>query len=780
MRKPLAFAAAFAAALAPAARMRARHASLAIAFLAVLGAVVAVAVLVRTNAGPQPPETAAPVAATAIAASTPTPTATPAPTPTPTATAAATATATPSPKRYDRLDATGAVAAAGSWAILGADGGALTAWEDLRGRAAALRVHRNDASGASRAAAWGAVEAGDLIEWRKADDCWVRYLVAGAPAPPASGSSRWEFPVERMTYAATGAGCTGAVGASTGFSVDEDAPAVIPASAITSPVRHGPYLVYPSGWTGALEAEAEYTPTPAPAAGGAGGASATAEATPDPVIHTSDLADARRLMPYWRDPALPAGWALTGAESGTHDSPVHGYCARYRNAEGYYGVEICASYKAYRPERHSARQGNGEVVYEPRVIDGRAALVRYSPQGPAHDRLLNVIVRIFDAEAGVEYWVLGRDPSLRGGNPDAAIAIARSLLPAAGAPPAASPAPKRYDRLDATGAVAAAGSWAILGADGGVLTTWEGLRGSAAALRVHGNDASGASRAAAWGEVEAGDLIEWRKADDCWVRYRVAGAPARPAPGAPHWEFPVEWMTYAATGAGCTGAVGASTVLRADEDAPSVVPASAISSPVRHGPYLLFPSGWTGALEAKAWHSPPAPAAGGAGGAGGASGAAAAATPVTFGFAEDIAEARRFLYWRDPVLPAGWTFAGAETGTPNAPPYGYRAVYRNARGYGAAEIGARFKTDRPQRREAAYLGGAVVNEPRTISGRAAVVKYSPQGPAHDRFQSVWVWVFDAGTGVEYWVRGWDHTLLGSNVDAAIAIARSLLPGNGGR
>ena len=147
---------------------------------------------------------------------------------------------------------------------------------------------------------------------------------------------------------------------------------------------------------------------------------------------------------------------------------------------------------------------------------------------------------------------------------------------------------------------------------------------------------------------------------------------------------------------------------------------------------------------------------------------------------EDITEARRFRYWRDPVLPAGWTFAKAETGPPDAPSYGYRAVYRNARGYGAAEIGVHFKTDRPQRRKATHLGGAAVVEPRTIDGRAALVKYSPQGPAHDRFQSVWVWVFDAGTGIEYWVRGWDRTLRGSNVAAAIAIARSLLPGDGGR
>ena len=771
MRKPLAFA----GALAPTARMRARHASLAIAFLAVLGAVTAVAVLVRTNAGPQPQETAAPVAATAIAASTPTPAPTATPTPAPTATAAATATATPSPKGYDRLDATGAVVAPGSWAILGTDGGVLTTWEDLRGSAAALRVHRTDASGVSRAAAWGAVEAGDLVEWRKADDCWVRYFVAGAPARPAPGAPHWEFPVEWMTYAATGAGCTGAIGAGTGFSADEDAPDVIPASAIASPVRHGPYLVYPSGWTGALEPQVLSGP-PAPAAagaGGAGGAGAAATATPHPSAYATDPAAARRLFPYWRDPVLPAGWEFAGAEGGSPHAPPYGHCATYRNAEGYYGANICAYYKIYRPARYSARQGNGEVVYEPRVIGGRAALVRYSPQGPAHDRLLSVIVRIFDAETGVEYWVFGYDPSLLGSNVGPAIAIARSLLPAAGAPPA----PKRYDRLDATGAVATAGSWAILGADGGVLTAWEDLRGSAAALRVHRTDAGGASRAAAWGAVEAGDLIEWRKADDCWVRYLVAGAPAPPASGSSRWEFPVEWMTYAATGAGCTGAVGAGTGFSVDEDAPDAIPASAITSPVRHGPYLVYPSGWTGALEAEAWHPPPAPAAGGAGAAGGA---AAAATPVTFGFAEDIAEARRFLYWRDPVLPAGWTFAGAETGTPDAPPYGYVAAYLDAGGYGAAEIGVRFKTDRPQRRKAIQLGGAVVVEPRTIGGRAALVKYSPQGPAHDRLQSVWVWIFDAGTGIEYWVQGWDHTLLGSNVDAAIAIARSLLPGNGGR
>ena len=285
MRKPLAFAG---------------------AFLVALGAAVAVAVAVCTNAGPQPPGAAAPAAATAAAASTvtPTPTPTATATPTPTATAAATATAPPSPKRYDRLDATGAVATAGSWAFRGADGGVLTTWEGLRGSVATLRIHQNDASGASQATAWGEVEAGDVIEWRKSGDCWVRYRVTAAPVRPASGSSRWEFPAKWSAYAATGAGCTGAVGASTGFRTDGDAPSVIRPSDVAAPVRHGPFLLHPPDWTGALEAP---VPLPGAAAGGAQAADAS--------FYTTDIAVARG-HPLWREPTLPAGWRFGSAGAG--------------------------------------------------------------------------------------------------------------------------------------------------------------------------------------------------------------------------------------------------------------------------------------------------------------------------------------------------------------------------------------------------------------------------------------------------------------------------------
>ena len=406
--------------------MRARYASFAIAFLAVLGAVAAVAVLVRTNAGPQPPRAAAPAAATTTAAARATAAAAAAPAPTPTATAAASATATvtaaatPVPARYDRLDSTGAVTADGSWAFLDAGGASgasgssrtpsvLTTWEGLRGSVATLRIHENDASGASQATAWGEVEAGDFIEWRKSGDCWVRYRVTAAPVRPASGSSRWEFPAKWSAYAATGAGCTGAVGASTGFRTDGDAPSVIRPSDVTAPVRHGPFLLHPPDWTGALEA-------PSPLPGAAAGDTAP--------LYTTDLAVARRI-PLWRDPALPAGWWFNNAETGTDGSPVNGYRATYANELGYFGVRINVYRLEGWPTPRRATDNPDGGVREARTIDGRWAVVEYAP--PGRPQLLSTKVEVFDEATGVMYVVKGQDRNMLGSNLDPVIAIARSL-----------------------------------------------------------------------------------------------------------------------------------------------------------------------------------------------------------------------------------------------------------------------------------------------------------------------------------------------------------------
>ena len=318
----------------------------------------------------------------------------------------------------------------------------------------------------------------------------------------------------------------------------------------------------------------------------------------------------------------------------------------------------------------------------------------------------------------------------------------------------------RYDRLDAVGEVASAGEWAILGGNGTVLTTWEQLRSEAATLRVHQTDAGGASWASEFGAVTVNDLFEWRLADDCWVRYRVTGAPVAPSGASGRWEFPVEWITYAATGTGCTGEVGAGTVLRVDESVPAALSAFAITSPVRHGAFLVFRNSWSGALETVTRHEPPPLDADGATGA---------AAPVTEGWTESLPEARRFRYWRDPALPAGWRFGNAVIGSEPAPVGGYRATYFDGTGYLGAEIEVGHFAFRPMYRIALQLGGSMVSEPRVIDGLPAMVEYQPEGG--DR--SVEVYIFDPETGMRYVVRGYGPGMSGSNDEAVIAIARSL-------
>ncbi len=329
--------------------------------------------------------------------------------------------------RYDRLDATGEVAEAGGWAILDAGGEVLATWEGLRSEAATLRVHQTDAGGTSWASEFGAVSEGDLFEWRKASDCWVRYHVTGPPVRPAAGSGRWEFPVEWMTYAATGEGCKGVVGAATVLRADESAPTTVSTAEIASPVRYGPYLLAPRGWEGEIEQPVRHA-----SGGGASGAGAWPEGSS--FVYTQNLAEARRAIPLWRDPVLPADWTFSRAEAGTVNSPYIGYCAVYHEENGYFGATICVRIPSYLPKYAPVLVADGSEAFAVYTIDGHVARVRYSPKGPAYDRLLTIVVQIFNANTGIEYEVAGHDPSLKGNNVDSVIAIARSLLPADAAP----------------------------------------------------------------------------------------------------------------------------------------------------------------------------------------------------------------------------------------------------------------------------------------------------------------------------------------------------------
>ncbi len=360
--------------------------------------------------------------------------------------------------RYDRLDATGEVAEAGGWAILDAGGEVLATWEGLRSEAATLRVHQTDAGGTSWAPEFGAVSEGDLFEWRKASDCWVRYHVTGPPVRPSGGSGRWEFPVEWMTYAATGEGCTGAVGAATVLAADEAPPDVVRSPDVArlgAPVRHGPFLMVPVGWTGAIEPEVEVAATPpvfkvpegsgASVSAGQSGGSATPEwpegyphasqlrsyqmrlddTAPDWGIssRTASLAEIRQ-HPLWREPALPSGWYMHKAKA-----VLRGYEAHYADDQGFDALRIRIWWLPWEPY-------TGHVIDHPTriheliIIDGHPAKIEYGSLNVAYP---HAYVTIYDKSTGIEYEVTGENASLRG-DIGAVIAIARSLLPPAGAP----------------------------------------------------------------------------------------------------------------------------------------------------------------------------------------------------------------------------------------------------------------------------------------------------------------------------------------------------------
>ncbi len=316
----------------------------------------------------------------------------------------------------------------------------------------------------------------------------------------------------------------------------------------------------------------------------------------------------------------------------------------------------------------------------------------------------------------------------------------------------------RYNAYDAAGEAAAPGSYAFLtDADGAMsaVATYEGLRdGTAKRLLIHKADAQGTSQAALYNAVAAGDLFEWRKTDDCWVRYRVSEVLPDPGRAAPSKLLAVERMSYAFTG--CSGVIAADAVVLLAWGVLPDLGGPSLAAPIRHGPFQLVPEGWEGPVEQdpfRPWPENPY------------------ANPMG---TTELAEARRLPYWRDPTLPAGWTFGIASSGDHHSdPPGGYCSFWANDRGYHGVGICGGFHPSPDQPVESSWSNGAVAVETRVIAGRPSFVVYSPAGPNHNRYHSIQVWIYDPVTAAVYDVDGYDWTLNGSNVDAVIAIARSL-------
>ncbi len=317
---------------------------------------------------------------------------------------------------YNIYDTTGAVTTPGSYAFLSdpdAPSTAVTTYEALRdGTTTALLIHTSDAHGASQAALYDTVEAGDLFEWRQADDCFVRYTVTEVKPDPTGTVPRKLLGVEWMTYAFTG--CKGAVMPDAAVSTIWGPLPDLGGTSLTVPIRHGAVQIVPAGWTGEVEEE-ERREAPRSSA----------------YVQTSDLAVARTLD-FWREPTLPEGWTLASASAGGPTDASYGFCSVYVTPEGYIGVRICGGWAtgvgntadaSWTPSLGGGRVGLS--VRETRVISGRTATVTYSPQGPGHNELAAINVWVYSERSGLVYAVYG---AARGSNVEAAIAIAQSLF----------------------------------------------------------------------------------------------------------------------------------------------------------------------------------------------------------------------------------------------------------------------------------------------------------------------------------------------------------------
>ena len=183
-------------------------------------------------------------------------------------------------------------------------------------------IHQNDSAGTSQADFYDLVEVGDLMEWRQASDCFVRYTITEVKDDPTGDHPRKLLAVAWMTYAFTG--CSGAISPTATASFAWGPLPDLGGPGLTAPVVHGVYQIVPVGWTGATKAPER---------------SERSSSYPD-LVQTTDIAEARK-MRHWREPAVPAGWTFYKADGGGYEiNPVDGYCAWYVTATGEPGVEV--------------------------------------------------------------------------------------------------------------------------------------------------------------------------------------------------------------------------------------------------------------------------------------------------------------------------------------------------------------------------------------------------------------------------------------------------------
>ena len=318
--------------------------------------------------------------------------------------------------RYSSYDTTGAVATAGSYAFLMPDDDAedddamtpVTTYEALRdGTTTALLIHKSDAHGASQAALYDAVEAGDLFEWQYADDCWVGFRVTEVRPDPAGPAPRVLLGITKYGYAYTG--CSGAIRASATAQQVWRQPLVRGGASLSVPTVYGAFQLAPINWASDLH-QGSFFPPPS-------------YSTP---LFTENIAVARTL-PYWRD--FPQGWNLVWASSGgtEGDDPLHGYCSEWELPE-LHVVQVCGFYASARLFPAAGKDPASGRVNELRVINGYPAAVSYNPDIDPDDRGALISVYIYDEGNQAVYGLKGVSYSTLGRNVETLVEIASSLL----------------------------------------------------------------------------------------------------------------------------------------------------------------------------------------------------------------------------------------------------------------------------------------------------------------------------------------------------------------
>ncbi len=450
---------------------------------------------------------------------------------------------------YGAPTTTGSVTDDGDYAFLSdpADLTTLvTTYEGLRdGTTTGLVIHQNDGAGTSQADFYALVQAGDLVEWRQAADCWVRYQVAEVKDDPSGSPPRKLLAVKAYSHAYTG--CSGAIRA-TGSPAFTWTPTLVQRGNITVPIWHGPVVVAPTGWT--------------------------ATTLPEPTPRIPDTGPWPPAMDEMPDPDLGPGW--TGnVVPGEYEVNLRGF---YSHSDG--GTLMVSIYPLLVSPFRVGFIDNAATdwVQEFFLLDGRPAWVGHDREWDITSHAVNSVI-VYDEATDLIIAATGGRRS-QGNDPTELIALIRKFLAAVSPPPAETPQPPttppeapipeppapgepaprsfRYDTYDLIGAVVEPGHYAFLAdaADpASVITTYEGLRdGTATTLRIHPADAGGADRAALYAAVQPGDLVEWKQAADCFVRYQVTAAPD-PAASTAYREIGVAWMTYAFTG--CSGPIAA-------------------------------------------------------------------------------------------------------------------------------------------------------------------------------------------------------------------------------